>query len=280
MNPIHTSQLQDIVAKLDYFLTHKKIPNIIFHGASGTGKRTILNDFIHKIYGGDSTKIKRHVMIVNCSHGKGIKFIREELKFFAKTQIQSNEDVMFKSLVLLNADSLTIDAQSALRRCIELFSHNTRFFIVVENKHRLLNPILSRFCEIHITETIDEKGNAINMHHRKLQKQYHVDGLKRDRSRQLLELLELHNSNIAQTSSTSIVDLANILYEHGHSTIDLIHNLSSLVVENDGQNLITLCYYKLKPEFRCEKMLLFYILTYIYMEPLRRNKVLKSMLLV
>ena len=29
-------------------------------------------------------------MYVNCAHGKGIKFIREELKFFAKTHINSN----------------------------------------------------------------------------------------------------------------------------------------------------------------------------------------------
>ena len=91
-------------------------------------------------------------MFVNCSHGKGIKFIRDELKFFAKTNIQLNANVTFKTIVLLNADCLTIDAQSALRRCIELFSCNTRFFIIVENKHKLLNPILSRFCEIFIPE--------------------------------------------------------------------------------------------------------------------------------
>jgi DNA polymerase III delta prime subunit len=36
---------------------------------------------------------------------------------------------------------LTIDAQSALRRCIEQFSFNTRFFIIIENKHKLLKPI-------------------------------------------------------------------------------------------------------------------------------------------
>ena len=67
-------------------------------------------------------------MYVNCAHGKGIKFIREELKFFAKTNINLKEGEIFKSIVLLNADKLTIDAQSALRRCIELFNHTTRFF--------------------------------------------------------------------------------------------------------------------------------------------------------
>ena len=43
---------------------------------------------------------------------------------------------------------LTIDAQSALRRCIEIYSHNTRFFFIVENKNKLLKPIISRFASI------------------------------------------------------------------------------------------------------------------------------------
>jgi len=145
----------DIRAKLQYFLTTKKIPNIIFHGESLSGKRGLLNEFLHHIYQGDRVKMKSHVMTVECCHGKGIKFIREELKFFAKAHIQSNHGANFKSIVLLNADSLTIDAQSALRRCIELFSHNTRFFILVENKERLLNPILSRFCEIYVATGTD-----------------------------------------------------------------------------------------------------------------------------
>ena len=142
--PQHT-KIED---KLNYFLKNNKIPNIIFNGSSGTGKKTIVYEFINKIYNYDKSKIKTNVLFVNCSHGKGIKFIREELKFFAKSNIQSNSGVLFKTIVLMNADHLTTDAQSALRRCIELFSYNTRFFIIVENKNKLLNPILSRFCEI------------------------------------------------------------------------------------------------------------------------------------
>ena len=60
-------------------------------------------------------RMKTNIMIVNCAHGKGIKFIREELKFFAKANIHSNNGTLFKTIVLINADNLTIDAQSALR---------------------------------------------------------------------------------------------------------------------------------------------------------------------
>ena len=171
---------ENIKEKLNYFQDIHKIPNIIFHGPSGSGKRTIVNDFINKIYENDRDKIKTFVMYVNCSHGKGIKFIRDELKFFAKIHINSNSGNIFKSIVLLNADKLTMDAQSALRRCIELFSHNTRFFIIAENKYNLMKPILSRFCEIYVPEPIIN-GEMINLYKYNLNKVFKTKEIKINR---------------------------------------------------------------------------------------------------
>ena len=122
--------------KLKMMINNKKIPHIIFHGPSGSGKRQLLEDFILDIYNNDKQKIKRYTMYVNCAHGKGIRFIRDQLKFFAKTNIQNDKGNFFKSIILFNADKLTTDAQSALRRCIERFSHPTRFFIIVEDKNK------------------------------------------------------------------------------------------------------------------------------------------------
>ena len=48
--------------------------------------------------------------------------------------LDSNEDSIFKSIILMNADKVTIDAQSANRRCTELCSHSTRFFVVDDSK--------------------------------------------------------------------------------------------------------------------------------------------------
>jgi DNA polymerase III delta prime subunit len=85
---IHT----DIHEKLKYFIEIKKIPNIIFHGVSGCGKRTIVKLFIQDIYKNNKESIKNYVMEVNCAHGKGIRFIREELKLFARTNINVKDD--------------------------------------------------------------------------------------------------------------------------------------------------------------------------------------------
>jgi DNA polymerase III delta prime subunit len=136
--------------KLDFFLKENKIPNIIFHGPIGSGKKTILKEFIQKIYK-DKQALSEQVMEVNCAFGKGIKFIREEIKYFSKM----NTHYDFKSIILLNAEKLTSDAQFALRRCIEEFSHNTRYFIVTTDKYKLIKPILSRFSEIYIYSPIN-----------------------------------------------------------------------------------------------------------------------------
>jgi DNA polymerase III delta prime subunit len=197
---------QSIKEKLNYFHEIHKIPNIIFHGPSGSGKRSIVNEFINKIYDNDREKIKSFVMYVNCSHGKGIKFIREELKFFAKTHINSNGGNTFKSIILLNADKLTMDAQSALRRCIELFSHNTRFFIVAEDKYNLMKPILSRFCEIYVPEPV-LNGQIINLYRYNLNEVFKMKDLKIQKKLTLSKELTKINKNI------TLEDLMNLVNE-------------------------------------------------------------------
>ena len=70
--------------KLNFFIKENKIPHIIFYGPSGSGKRTILHEFISNIYNSDKQKINQYVMYVDCAHSKGIRFIRDELKFLQK----------------------------------------------------------------------------------------------------------------------------------------------------------------------------------------------------
>jgi len=258
---------KNIKEKLDYFYKIHKIPNMLFHGPSGSGKRTIVNEFIHKIYDNNKDKIKSFVMYVNCSHGKGIKFIREELKLFAKTHINSNGGNIFKSIILLTADKLTIDAQSALRRCIELFSHNTRFFIIAEDKYNLMKPILSRFCEIYVSEPVIN-GKITNIYQHNLNcvfnmkdiKNHHLEWLKK-------ELQKLVNKKI---TIEELISLCNKLYEKAYSSLDILNLLENT---NFLENIITiekkyeclLCFNRIRKEFRNEKLLILFILNFLFL---------------
>ena len=254
---------QNIKDKLGFFYESHKIPNLLFHGATGSGKRTIVNEFISKIYGGDRDKIKAFVMYVNCSHGKGIKFIRDELKFFAKTHINSNGGNVFKSIVLLNADKLTMDAQSALRRCIELFSHNTRFFIVAEDKYNLMKPILSRFCEIYIPEP----KTVGNLYSHNIDAVFLMKPIKQQR-------MCLLKKELAKTMSETITQPKLILfiirlYEKAYCGVDLITALEdaqvapSLTLEKRYELLFH--FSRIRKEFRNEKLIMLFILNFAYL---------------
>jgi DNA polymerase III delta prime subunit len=258
---------QNIKNKLNYFHEMHKIPNILFHGPSGSGKRTIVNEFIHKIYNDDREKIKSFVMYVNCSHGKGIKFIREELKFFAKTHINSNGGNNFKSIVLLNADKLTMDAQSALRRCIELFSHNTRFFIIAEDKYNLMKPILSRFCEIYVPEPVIN-AKIINLY------QYNLNEVFKMKDNKIARLdwlkKELTKSVNKKTSLDDLMLLCVKLYEKSYSGLDIMNLLENskflegnITLEKRYELLIT--FNRVRKEFRNEKLLILFILNFIFL---------------
>jgi len=240
-----------IERKLEGFYRNNRIPNLLFHGSHGTGKRTLVYNFINLIYDHQKPRIKTNVMFVNCAHGKGIKFIREELKFFAKTNIKGH-DVRFKTIVLFHADSLTIDAQSALRRCIELFSYNTRFFIVVENKHRLLNPIVSRFCEIYVPETSLEDSE--NLHRQRLQTLYSSNTSSNFNWK---EQLDRRGCDPKQ-----MLECVHDAYESGESAITMIDWIRKELQRID----VVMHFHRIKSEYRCEKMLMFCLLKRLFEE--------------
>jgi DNA polymerase III delta prime subunit len=258
---------QNIKNKLNYFYEIHKIPNILFHGPSGSGKRTIVNEFIHKIYSNDREKIKSFVMYVNCSHGKGIKFIREDLKFFAKTHINSNGGNIFKSIVLLNADKLTMDAQSALRRCIELFSHNTRFFIIAEDKYNLMKPILSRFCEIYVPEPVIN-NSIINLYQYNLNEIFKMKDTKIQRTEWLKK--ELNKSIKKNIGLNEIISICIKLYEKAYSALDIMSLLENSkfmeeIISIEKRYELLICFNRVRKEFRNEKLLILFVLNFIFL---------------
>jgi len=273
----------DIKDKLDYFIKQKKIPNIIFHGSSGCGKNVLVTDFINNVYGGNKSAMQNYVMNVNCAHGKGIRFIREELKFFSKTNVDLKDGEIFKTVVLLNADKLTIDAQSALRRCIELFSRSTRFFIIVEDKYKLLKPILSRFCEIYVPEPII--NNCVtNLHTYNLNNIYTFEDSDAKRrlyfKTALSGLIKKYNDifldgneKIKKISSQShnkkqIISecmlLITKLYNKAYCSVDLLYYIEhSSKIDDLKKYEYLITFQKIKREFRNEKLLMLFILYFL-----------------
>jgi len=248
----------DIKNKLKYFVDTNKIPHIIFHGESGSGKREIVNYLIQIIY--DSCYCNDdYIKYVNCAHGKGIRFIRDDLKYFAKTNINTN--VKFKSIILFNADKLTIDAQSALRRCIEKFSCSTRFFIVVEDKNKLLKPILSRFCNIYIPlPNIECKFQSLHNYSRaKIEENLVLQKHKTD----LIKLMKRKGNFSSIEKCNSLIEK---LYQRGYSALDIMKIIETDEKISKKERYIALIYFdKIRKEFRNEKLLMLLIFYKFFM---------------
>lgn len=244
-----------IKKKIDIYIENNKIPNILLHGESGCGKKTILKYLMNKLY---TTKEDKHkyIMYVNCGHGKGIKFIREDLKFFSKMNIDNKNGKRIKSVILLNTDQLTIDAQSALRRCIELFSTNTRFFMVVEKINTILKPIISRFSCIHVPLP-KIKNKITNLHSYSRNFNYKLN-------KNLLNIIKNEFDGLdiisSKNNQTYILNLVQYLYDNSINGIDIINFINDTLEDSIKKYEILVYFEMLIKEIRCEKTIMFLII--------------------
>ena len=136
---------EDILNTLKNLISNNKLPHLIFYGPPGTGKTTTILACAKKIYGENYKSI---ILELNGSDERGISVVREHIKEFSNTQIMlsqiMNIECKYKLVILDEADSMTIDAQFALRRVIENCSNNTRFCIICNYLTKIIPGIQSR----------------------------------------------------------------------------------------------------------------------------------------
>jgi DNA polymerase III delta prime subunit len=232
------------------------LPNLLLYGNNLIGKKTLLEQLLLYIYK-NYKNIENNTLILNCSLGKGnIKFIRDNLRFFANTIIHKNI-TNFKSIVLLNADSLTLDAQSALRRSIEIYS-NTKFFIVTANKSKIIRPILSRFCEIFC--------NSSNMNI--IYKSLTVINNSNNKCNNKLTVIikKLNNAMTTTTNSSEndlLINYSSLIYNKGISANNLLEHFTNCSNFKSDYSKFVFFFDIYKKEIRCEEFLIFIIL-YFY----------------
>lgn len=128
-----------IVGRLRSFVERGNFPNMIFAGSPGVGKTACAVAMARDLYGDDTAGALKEL---NASDQRGIDVIRGEVKEFAKTI--SLAKVPIKIIFLDEADSLTGDAQHALRRTMENFASETRFILSANYASKIIEPIQSR----------------------------------------------------------------------------------------------------------------------------------------
>ena len=130
---------QEIVKRVKSMVEKGNLPHILFAGPAGIGKSTLALVVARELFGKD---ISHNFLEMNASDSRGIDTIRNEVKDFAKTK--SLKDVPFKIILLDECDSLTKEAQQALRRTMENYSKTCRFIFSCNFPSKIIDPIVSR----------------------------------------------------------------------------------------------------------------------------------------
>src|SRR3989344_3193531 len=131
-----------IVERTKAFVIQKNMPNLLFAGPPGVGKSTLSLVIAKELYG---ASWRDNFLELNASDDRGIDIVRHTIKDFSRTKALAN--VPFKIIFLDECDSLTKEAQQALRRTMENYTNVTRFILSCNYSSKIIDPIISR-CSV------------------------------------------------------------------------------------------------------------------------------------
>ncbi|KAK6454744.1 DNA replication factor C [Scheffersomyces xylosifermentans] len=169
-------------------------PHLLIYGPSGAGKKTRIYATLNEIFGSQVEKLKIDVKTFVTSSNRKLEFnvlssayhleitpsdmgnndrvvIQDLLKDIASieqvdfnNQSSSKTKHRFKVVIINEADSLSRDAQAALRRTMEKYSSNIRLILVCNSISNIIPPIKSRTLLIRIPSPSTEEISSILSH--------------------------------------------------------------------------------------------------------------------
>jgi len=157
-----------VVERLEAYAKAGDMPHLLFTGRAGIGKTACAIALSNELYGAEG----RNILELNASDERGIDIIRGKIKDFASTL--SMGEVPFKIIFLDESDSLTRDAQNALRRTMERYSKTCRFILSCNYSSKIIEPIQSR-CALFRFTPLDEKDIVHRLQHVAKEEGLHVD---------------------------------------------------------------------------------------------------------
>lgn len=193
--------------------------------------------------------IKDRVLELNASDDRGISIVREKVKKFAQIAVsQANASAKksypcppYKIIILDEADSMTSDAQSALRRTMELYSRTTRFCLICNYVTRIIDPIASRCAKFRF-KPLDESNALSRLEYIAENEKLHYE------PNTLQTLLQISSGDLRKAitflQSAARLSLANDTDGSGSSnpiTVPMVQEITGVVPDSVVDKLLTSC---------------------------------------
>ncbi|AYV82124.1 MAG: replication factor C small subunit [Homavirus sp.] len=154
----------EVVKMLKNTMITGDLPHLLFYGPPGTGKTSTILAIANELFG--PHKMRERVIELNASDERGINVVRNKIVTFAKTAIGTPDkrypSPNYKIIILDEADAMTTEAQSALRKTMEDNSNITRFCFICNYINQIIEPINSRCVKFRF-KPLDEKSVATKL---------------------------------------------------------------------------------------------------------------------
>ena len=133
----------EVIKRLKSYVQSRNLPHLLFSGPPGVGKTASAICVARELFG---ESWLNNFTELNASDERGIDVVRTKIKNFARTAPLGEAE--FKIIFLDEADALTSDAQSALRRTMEKYTGSCRFILSCNYSSKIIEPIQSR-CAVY-----------------------------------------------------------------------------------------------------------------------------------
>jgi len=134
---------EDIISIITKLIDDDNLPHLLLYGPPGTGKTSTIIAAAKRMYG-SSSAYSTMALELNASDDRGIGVVRNEIKEFAGTRQLFTSNNLVKLIILDEADSMTSDAQFALRRVMEKYTKNARFCLICNYVSKIIPALQSR----------------------------------------------------------------------------------------------------------------------------------------
>lgn len=222
----------DVIKMLTNTITTGNLPHLLFYGPPGTGKTSTILAMAFELFG--PRRARDRVIELNASDERGINVVRDKIITFAKSAIGTADPKYpsppYKIIILDEADAMTTEAQSALRKTMEDNSAITRFCFICNYYNQIIDPIISR---------------CVKFRFKPINDQCVVSRLKFIAKEENMKVTNSALNEIAKISEgdmrKAILVLQNTKYSKQLVNTDLVHKLAGIVPQETIDDIITTC---------------------------------------
>ena len=179
-------------------------------------------------------KFRERVIELNASDERGINIVRNKIVTLAKMSVSERDPKYvcppFKIIILDEADAMTTEAQSALRKTMEDYSSITRFCFICNYINQIITPITSRCVKF--------RFKAIDDQHMTERLTFIANNEKMDISRSAVHrIANISNGDMRK----GIMLLQNLNYQNKRITIHEVFQIANMVPTNKLADIVDSC---------------------------------------